>query len=127
MRLKALVELLACEVVCGELALDREVKTCFAADLMSDVLAFSSAHTLLITGLATIQSVHTADVAECAGILLVSGKRPTPDALQLGLVKDLAILSTPRTMFEVCGMLYQHGLRATAPDPSVPPSGALHG
>jgi predicted transcriptional regulator len=127
MRLGALVSLLTCEVVCGQLALDREFVTCFAADLMSDVLAFSSAQALLITGLATVQSVHTADVAECAGILLVSGKHPAADALQLGLVKDMPILSTPRSMFEVCGMLYEHGLRARSGSSGIPPSGAAHG
>jgi predicted transcriptional regulator len=127
MHLRALVSLLACDVVCGELALDREFLTCFAADLMSDVLAFSSAQALLITGLATIQSVHTADVAECSGILLVSGKRPAADALQLGLVKDIPILSTARSMFEVCGMLYEHGLRARQGSSGIPPSGAANG
>jgi len=127
MRLRALVSLLTCEVACGQLALDREFATCFAADLMSDVLAFSTAHALLITGLATIQSVHTADVAECAGILLVSGKRPAPDALQLGLVKDIPILSTSRSMFEVCGMLYEHGLQARQGSSGIPLSGAVHG
>jgi serine/threonine-protein kinase RsbT len=119
-RLRALVSLLGCEVVCGEDALDRDVSACFAADLMSDALAFSSAHTLLITGLATVQSVHTANVTECAGLLLVSRKKPTQDALQLGLVKDIPILSTPRSMFEVCGMLYEHGMREPAPTIRVP-------
>jgi hypothetical protein len=127
MRFRTLVSLLACEVVCGQLALDREFATCFAADLMSDVLAFSSASALLITGLATVQLVHTADVAECAGILLVSGKRPEPDALRLGLVNDIPILSTPRAMFEACGLLYEHGLRGASRGPGPPRSGATHG
>jgi predicted transcriptional regulator len=127
MDLRALASLLACEVVCGQLALDREFATCFAADLMSDVLAFSTAHALLITGLATIQSVHTADVAECAGILLVSGKRPAPDALQLGVVKDIPILSTPRSMFDACGVLFEHGLRARDGSLDISRVGAVHG
>ena len=127
MRLSALASLLTCEVVCGQLGLDREFAFCFAADLMSDVLAFSAPHALLITGLATVQSVHTADIAECTGLLLVSGKRPSPDALHLGLVKDLPILSTSLSMFEVCGMLWAHGLHAMPSRPDVPPSGAEHG
>jgi predicted transcriptional regulator len=127
MHFRALATLLSCEVVCGQLSLDREFASCFAADLMSDVLAFSSAHALLITGLATVQLVHTANVAECAGILLVSGKRPERDALQLGIVNDIPILSTPRPMFEVCGMLYEHGLRARPGSPGTPPTGARHG
>lgn len=127
MRLRALVSLLACDVLCGELALDRDFVTCFAADLMSDVLAYSLPQSLLITSLATVQSVHTADVAECVGILLVSRKRPVPDALQLGLIRDIPILSTARPMFETCGILYTHGLPATVQSPGSPPPGAGHG
>jgi hypothetical protein len=111
MQLGALMALLGCELVCGEMGLDREFVSCFAADMMSDVLAFSTPHALLITGLATVQSVHTADVAECVGILLVSGKRPAPDALRLGLVTHMPILSTPHSMYESCGVLYRHGLQ----------------
>ena len=111
MQLGALMALLGGELICGDMGLDREVVTCFAADMMSDVLAFSAPHALLITGLATVQSVHTADVAECVGILLVGGKRPNPDALRLGLSRHMPILSTPHSMYESCGVLYAHGLQ----------------
>lgn len=111
MRLRDVAEWVGAEVLSGVDGLDEPVHTCFAADLMSDVLAFSGADALLLTGLATVQSVHAADVADCVGILLVAGKHPSPDALHLGMARRAVILSTPLSMFETCGVLYGRGLR----------------
>jgi len=113
-RLREVKELVRAEVVSGSEGLDEQVRSCFAADLMSDVLAFSGPDALLATGLATVQSVHAADVADCAAILLVSGKKPSPDALHLGMARHMVIMSTPLSMFEACGVLYQHGLEPSA-------------
>jgi len=110
----AVVGLLDCEVACGQDALETAVSSCFAADLMSDVLAFSSPHALLITGLTSVQSVHTAHVADCVGILFVSGKRPSPEALQLGREMKIPLLTTRRGMFEACGILSRSGVAAGA-------------
>jgi hypothetical protein len=107
-QLNRIAALLNCDVLCGHEKLDAEVASCYAADLMSDVLAFSNSHCLLVTGLSSIQSVHTADVADCAAIILVSGKRPAPDAMQLALTKGIPILCTPRSMYEACGVLSPH-------------------
>jgi predicted transcriptional regulator len=111
MRLRELADLLGCQVVTGEEHVDRiEVDACFAADLMSDVLAFSRAGALLITGLASLQAAHTADVADLAGVLFVSGKRPAPAVVELACENNLPLLSTALSMFEACGRLFQAGL-----------------
>jgi predicted transcriptional regulator len=109
-RLGSVAGLLECEVICGGERLDTEVASCFAADLMSDVLAFSTSDTLLITGLTNVQCVHTADVAECRGILFVSGKRPSPEALQLAKERAIPLLSTRHSMFDSCGILFANGI-----------------
>lgn len=108
--MRTVVGLLDCEVACGQEALDTQVGACFAADLMSDVLAFSAPNALLITGLTSVQSIHTAHVADCVGILFVSGKRPSPEALQLARDMSIPLLSTTRSMFEACGILSASGL-----------------
>ncbi len=96
--------------MCGHEVLDAHVFSCFAADLMSDVLAFSAANALLITGLTSVQAVHTADVADCKAILFVSGKQPSPEALDLARGREIPLLSTKHSMFDSCGVLSQHGL-----------------
>ncbi len=115
MRLRDVAELLECEVVSGGGELDRlEINACFAADLMSDVLAFSRAGALLVTGLASLQAVHTADVADLAAVLFVSGKRPPPPVVELAFENRLPLLSTALSMFEACGRLFRMGLSPAA-------------
>jgi predicted transcriptional regulator len=113
MQLRELIDLLQCQVIAGDHLLEGiAVGACFAADLMSDVLAFSEPGALLITGLASIQSVHTADVADLAAILYVGDKKPGSQVFDLAREKGIPLLATPRTMFEVCGILTQAGLKA---------------
>ena len=109
-QLRAVAGLLECEVICGQERLDTEVASCFAADLMSDVLAFSAPDTLLITGLTNGQSVHSADVADCRGIVFVSGKHPSPEALELAKERAMPLLSTRHSMFDSCGILFAGGV-----------------
>lgn len=110
MRLSEVCDLLACDVLCGENRLDLEIEECFAADLMSDVLAYSKPHVLLVTGLTGIQTVHTADVAELAGIVFVHHKRPVGHVLDLAREKGIPLLSTPHPLYEACGILRARGV-----------------
>jgi predicted transcriptional regulator len=113
MRLREVMGLLRCEAVWGDRLVDGvEVVACFAADLMSDVLAFSQPGALLITGLVSIQSAHTADVADMAAILYVAGKHPSPPVMELAGEKGIPLLTTRLSMFEACGILYRAGLTA---------------
>jgi hypothetical protein len=99
------------------LALDHaggtEIAGCFAADLMSEVLAFCGHGSLLVTGLTNVQSVHTADVVDVRAILYVNDKRPEPQVLALALERGLPLLSTPLTMYQACGRLHAGGLPAS--------------
>jgi predicted transcriptional regulator len=112
MTLGQIKDLLDCDVICGEDQLDVEVTACFAADLMSDVLAFSRSGALLVTGLASIQSVHTADVADMRAILYIHHKRPADAVVEVARQNHLPLLTTRRFMFETCGELYRQGLTA---------------
>lgn len=115
MRLGDIIDLLGCDVVEGgpEIA-SREVDGCFAADLMSDVLAFSGPGALLVTGLTSIQSIQTAEIADLAGVLYVNGKRPSPVVIDLARVRGLPLLCTSLTMFAACGELYGHRIKVGA-------------
>jgi predicted transcriptional regulator len=107
MRLSTIAGLLECDVLLGEERLDTiEVRACFAADLMSDVLRFSHAGTMMITGLTSVQSVHTADVADLAAVLFVGDKRPNGAVLDLAREKGIPLLTTRHNMFDACGILY---------------------
>ena len=111
MTLRDIKELLEAEVLIGEDQLDMEVKTAFVADLMSDVLAFATADSLLITGLTNPQVVRTADVLDIAAIMMGRGKRPSAETFQLAEELNIPILTTKYILFEVAGRLYSKGVK----------------
>jgi hypothetical protein len=111
MRLGEVRTLLGCDLLCGGPGADEhELTGGFAADLMSDVLAFATEGSLLITGLTSAQVVHTADVADLRAILFACDKRPAPAVLAMAVELGLPILTTRRTLFDACGVLWAAGL-----------------
>ncbi len=77
-----------------------------ASDLLSDVLSLGRPGMLLLTGLASPQVVRTAVVSDLCGVVLVRGKKPTKEMLELAAEAGLPILGTKLTMFEAAGVLY---------------------
>lgn len=96
-----------------QVALTCEIQTAAAADLMSDVLLYDVSQGLLITGLVNPQIVRTAEMADATAILIVRGKRPLPETVEVAQQVGIPIFGTRLTMFETCGRLYAIGLRAT--------------
>jgi predicted transcriptional regulator len=90
--------------------LDMEVKTAFGADLMSDVMAFAKAGSLLLTGLTNAQVIKTAATRHIAAIILVRGKEPSPEAINLAKELQIPILATKYILFETAGILYTKGI-----------------
>lgn len=88
-----------------------DIKFGFASDLMSDVLAFASHESLLITGLNNTQVIRTAEMMDIPAILFVRGKKPNSEVLDLASETSITILMTDLTMFSTCGILYQMGLK----------------
>jgi len=111
MLLAEIVTLLGCtELLALDEAGSREIAGCFAADLMSEVLAFCGHGPLLVTGLTNLQSVHTAEVIDAQAILYVNDKRPDAQVLAVARARGLPLLSTALTMYEACGRLHRAGL-----------------
>jgi predicted transcriptional regulator len=92
--------------------LNQEVQMACGADLMSDVLAFSHAGTLLMTGLTNPQVVRTAEMAGVQAIVFVRGKYPPPETISLAENKNIPLLASRYTMYETCGRLYAAGLES---------------
>lgn len=110
MKLRDVKEILDADVIVGEDHLDLEVKTAFGADLMSDVLAFAKAGSMLLTGLTNTQVVRTANVLDIAAIILVRGKKPSTDTINLARDLNIPLLSTKYILFETAGRLYEKGI-----------------
>jgi predicted transcriptional regulator len=80
---------------------------------MSDVLAFSQSGALLLTGLANIQTIQTAHIAEINAVIFVRGKKPDSKMIALASEKKIPLLGTRYSMYEACGLLYKMGLVPT--------------
>ena len=57
-------DVLGARVLVGEEYLDREVRSACGSDMMSDVLAFSKDHSVLLTGLCNPQVIRTAEMLD---------------------------------------------------------------
>ncbi len=89
-------------VIEGEERLGTMVEHVYASDLMSDVLAFGQPHSILLTGLATQQSVISAHMAEFRGVVYVRGKKPKDGSAGFARESGLVLLSTEMDMYEAC-------------------------
>lgn len=106
-----IIQLLDAHCVCGEEFLGHNVRHAFAADLMSDVLRVDTSEMLLITGMANLQVIRTAEMSDISFILFVRGKAVTPEMEELARENGMVLLTCPQSMFKVCGELYKAGLQ----------------
>lgn len=111
MQLSEVKELLKAEVLCCQERLSKEVDEACGCDLMSDVLAFAKAHTLLLTGLINLQVIRTAEMLDIKSIIFVRGKAPTPDMIAYATERNMLLLSTELPLYTACGKLYEAGLQ----------------
>ena len=110
MKICTMQELLNANVLCCEENLDKHVYSACGSDLMSDVLAFVKDQAVLLTGLINSQVVRTAMMMDMVCIVIVRSKEPTEEMLQLARDNGIVILSTDKTLYESCGILYANGL-----------------
>jgi len=110
MKISEVLSLIEGKVVSQGVDLDLEVSMACGADLMSDVLAFTHAGTLLLTGLTNPQVVRTAEMAGILAIIFVRGKMPPVETIRLAEEKGIPLLQSRYTMYETCGRIYRSGL-----------------
>ena len=111
MKLEEILAITEAELVCGTLD-DREIVQAFSSDLMSDVLTVEADDAVLITGLANIQAIRTAEMADISCILFVRDKEITPNMIRLADESGIIIMKTRNAMFTACGNLFREGLKA---------------
>jgi len=114
MKLSDIKILLQCKVLTGEEALSTEVEDVVASDGMSEILAFAKSGELMITGLINIQSIRTADIAGVVAVIYCRGKKPEANVIEFAKRKGIPVLVTDMVMFDICGILYNQGLRGVS-------------
>ncbi|MBO4739324.1 MAG: hypothetical protein J5606_07165 [Bacteroidales bacterium] len=105
------------EILKGELVTECEkeefcIERGFASDLMSDVLTIPSTDKLaLITGLSNLQTIRTAEMAGINMIIIVRGKKCTPDMISLAEDNDIVLIETPYSAFHTSAILFNAGIK----------------
>lgn len=111
MKLKEIIKILNAKVITCEEKIDEvEVNLVGAADMMSEVLAFTNENALLLTGLTTPQVIRTAQMVDLCAIVLVRGKQPQEETVALSEETGIPIIVTEDMLYVACGKLYEKGL-----------------
>ena len=110
MTIREIASLIQGEILCGEDYIDQMQFYAFASDLMSDVLTIKTDNFMLITGLANIQSIRTAEMSDVKCVLLVRGKEATEEMIELAGEVGMVLMRTPFSMFKTSGILFSAGL-----------------
>jgi predicted transcriptional regulator len=111
MKVEEICSVLNGKLVCGNERVKREVTHAFASDLMSDVLTVNCNNLLLITGLANLQAIRTAEMSDIECILFVRNKSVTDEMKNLAEELGITLITCPLTMFRASGELYRAGMK----------------
>lgn len=110
MKLNEIILLTDARIVAGHNRDIGEISVGYSSDLMSDVLTLDTNRLLLISGLANVQLIRTAEVADVAAVLLARGKKTSPEMIAMAEKAGLVVLESPFSLFRASGILFAHGL-----------------
>ncbi|MCK5849141.1 MAG: hypothetical protein KAH01_08105 [Caldisericia bacterium] len=117
MKIKDICSILKAELLQDKGRIDVDIRTAFAADLMSDTLFIimrDEDPLLLITGVTNLSVVRTAAILDIPAVMIIRGKQVAEEALELAKQNEILILRTNYIMFEACGLLYKAGIKAVS-------------
>lgn len=111
MEIKEIIELVDAKVITGNPENNKAIEKAFSSDLMSDVLTLDEDNILLITGLANVQVIRTAEMADINVVLLARNRKATNEMIQLAEENELLLLETTYSIFRTSGILFSKGLK----------------
>ncbi len=118
MKISEIQKLLDAKVLCCDEHLTKEVYSAFGCDLMSDVLtSLATDKTVLLTGLVNPQVIRTALMMDMVCIIFVRSKAPNVEMIELAKENGIVMMSTDKTLYTTCGLLYSNGIIGTSVAP----------
>jgi len=111
MQVAGIAEKLNAQVLTNGLDVTREVRYAFASDLMSDVLTRDYEHTVLITGLANLQAIRTAEMSDIGQIIIARNKEVGQELVDLANKSDIVLMKSEYSVFKIAGILYGAGIK----------------
>jgi len=83
----------------------------FASDLMSDVLTIEKENLILITGLANLQTIRTAEMSDISCIIFARNKKIGDEIIALARENNMILIESPHSVFRISGELYKAGIK----------------
>ena len=103
--LKPILDALGIRVICGEADAFDGV---YAGDLLSRAMSHVEADNLWITIMNNMNVIAVASLTEAAAVILAEGVALVPDALEAAKEKGICILSSDKTVYELCAEIAQN-------------------
>lgn len=110
MTVEEIAHILNANIVCGKDKASHQIDIAFASDLMSDVLTLKEDNVLLITGLANMQTLRTAEMSDIQCVIFARNKKISDEMKELAEENDIIVLECMYSVFKTCGLLYQAGI-----------------
>lgn len=111
MKISEIKDILKGSMLFGEDQMDTVIVAAGAADLMDDVLAAAAKGCALLTGVTTDHVIRTAKIVGVAAIVVVRGKNPPKEFVEMARSFDIPLMLTDYSLFVACGRLYMNGIR----------------
>lgn len=111
MKISEIKDILEATVLHGEDQLENAIVAGGAADLMEDVLAAAAKGCVLLTGVTTDHVIRTAKIVGIGAIVVVRGKRPPDEFVDMARTYNIPLLHSKHSLFVACGKLYMNGIR----------------
>jgi predicted transcriptional regulator len=111
MTIREVSDLIKGRVLCCEENLEKCIEHAFASDLMSDVLTVEKENILLITGLANLQAIRTAEMSDISFIIFARNKKINNDMIALAAETGIMLIESPYSVFRISGELYKAGVK----------------
>ena len=110
MTLREIVEKLDLEIKSAQDQIDNEVSGGYASDMLSDVIANSKEGDIWITFQTHLNIIAVASLHNLAGIIIVQGRVPEEEVFTAAEEKEIPVLLTKDTTFEIISKLYELGI-----------------
>jgi predicted transcriptional regulator len=108
--LQEIKEILDAEVIVGRDRLGTEVREGGCSDLVTEIPIYGKAGIVLLTGLTTPHMIRATHELGVAAVIMVRGKRPPSETIQLSEELQMPLLTTDYILYEAVGRLYVRGL-----------------
>ena len=111
MDIQSLISLTGAHLLTPNADLTREVKCGYSCDLLSWVMAHGKNGMAWVTVQTHMNVVAVATLMEMAAVVVPENIQVAEDVLARAESEGVAILSSEKTAYELCGLMYEAGIK----------------